>query len=175
MYCTKHLLGKGGYGSVYETTYKNEKVAIKRIKSGHSSLPKAVVREILALNAMSKHGTSVKIKDIWVDHLNIHIAMGLGTTTLHSFIHNASYKKRLELFPAVFTSCVSILRSLRNSRIAHYDIKPGNILINEKTGECKLIDFGISDFVVTYNQKPNRIVYTSSFRPPEYEDYKDNK
>ena len=50
--------------------------------------------------------------------------------------------------------------------IVHLDIKPKNVIVNQKTQELNLIDFGISQFVHSGGKLPNHIG-TLNFEAPE--------
>ncbi|GAB4368125.1 MAG: AAA family ATPase [Elainellaceae cyanobacterium] len=51
---------------------------------------------------------------------------------------------KLNNFLQIAIQLSSILAQLHQQHIIHKDIKPHNILVNEKTGEARLIDFGVS-------------------------------
>lgn len=47
---------------------------------------------------------------------------------------------------SIAVQLASVLVSLHSCDIIHKDIKPSNIIVNQKTGEIKLTDFGIASF-----------------------------
>jgi serine/threonine protein kinase len=56
-----------------------------------------------------------------------------------------------------------ILELLHARGVAHGDVHPGNVVINDKTGKVKIIDFGRAFFPVDFQDKPVRIRDPFSF------------
>ena len=79
-------------------------------------------------------------------------------------------KVELEKFLSVALQLASILAALHQNTIIHKDIKPQNILINEKTDRIRLIDFSISSCLSRENQtvsNPKLIEGTLAYMSPE--------
>lgn len=76
--------------------------------------------------------------------------------TLDHYVHEHRRDNRLSLNEVlvIATDLADVLRYLHRNGIVHQDLKPSNILLNEK-GEVKLTDFGIS--------KIKRSTYLSRF------------
>lgn len=76
--------------------------------------------------------------------------------TLDHYVHEHRRDSRLSLNEVlvIATDLADVLRYLHRNGIVHQDLKPSNILLNEK-GEVKLTDFGIS--------KIKRSTYLSRF------------
>ncbi len=77
------------------------------------------------------------------------------------------YKSK-EQFKTVIQICERILPvfiELQKSTIAHLDIKPSNILVNETTGELHLIDFGLA---INYSESIQRkLIFPLGYASPE--------
>ena len=69
----------------------------------------------------------------------------------------------------VFSQLVMMWESLDRAGICHRDIKDENIIINMKTLECKLIDFGCATEIE--NDLQSTFSGTPEFYPPEYYKY----
>ena len=66
----------------------------------------------------------------------------------------------------IFDQLVKMWKSLNISKVCHRDLKDENIIINIKTLECKLIDFGCSTKLSENSQKS--FSGTPEFYPPEW-------
>ncbi|MCC5930415.1 MAG: serine/threonine protein kinase [Cyclobacteriaceae bacterium] len=85
-----------------------------------------------------------------------------GETLLeHCSIHNFGLNKRIELFLQV---CEAV-RYAHISMIAHLDIKPQNIIVNQE-GHIKLLDFGVSKITEDSNAF-NAGNFTLAYAAPE--------
>jgi predicted ATPase/signal transduction histidine kinase/DNA-binding NarL/FixJ family response regulator/tRNA A-37 threonylcarbamoyl transferase component Bud32 len=97
------------------------------------------------------------------------ILSDLGGETLKKLI---SLQQSIDLsnFIPIAIQLASILAALHQNNILHKDIKPHNILINEKTGQVRLIDFSISSRLSRENQtisNPNLLEGTLAYMSPE--------
>lgn len=81
----------------------------------------------------------------------------------------AKQRFQLNIFLQITIHLAAILAQLQQQNIVHRDIKPDNILINEKTGEVRLIDFGISIRLTRENStiNTNGLTGTLSYMSPE--------
>lgn len=66
----------------------------------------------------------------------------------------------------VISQLVDVLDVLHRNNIVHRDVKPENIMVNNK-GLVKLIDFNISRICNSTNEKDTRILGTNGFAAPE--------
>jgi predicted ATPase/signal transduction histidine kinase/FixJ family two-component response regulator/tRNA A-37 threonylcarbamoyl transferase component Bud32 len=82
----------------------------------------------------------------------------------------AAYRFNLNSFLQIAIHLASTLAQLHQQSIIHKDIKPHNILFNEKTGEVRLINFGISKRFSRENltiSNANVLEGTLSYMSPE--------
>lgn len=82
---------------------------------------------------------------------------------LDEYIKEADDYQRWNDFRTKFLNMTKGLKTIHDSGIAHRDIKPGNIMINPKTGHTKIIDFGVS----CTRDECHGIAGTPLYMPPE--------
>lgn len=77
------------------------------------------------------------------------------------------------------------LKVMNDNKVTHYDIKPGNIVYNDKTRKMKYIDFGLLHstsinynfelFIQKYGSMQPFVSYTYYYYPPEFQLYNSYK
>lgn len=73
----------------------------------------------------------------------------------------------LTQFLTIAVQLAQILHQLHGAQLIHRDIKPSNILINPKTGEIQLIDFGLATQLAPTRSAMLSIVGTYAYMSPE--------
>lgn len=76
----------------------------------------------------------------------------------------------LEDFLSLCISVTNILSKIHSENIIHKDINPSNIVLNPKTGQIKIIDFGISTILSRENptfKNPNVLEGSLAYMSPE--------
>lgn len=164
------LLGKGGMGEVYLAERSGEdfeqKVALKLVRS---SLNKKELnryfkeeRQILArLN--HKHIAALYDGGLSQDgypFFTMEFVEGLSLID-YAREKGLDLKEKLELFLQV---CSAVSYS-HQKLLAHLDLKPGNILVNEE-GEVKLLDFGIASLPDS-KKSEEKLRFTPAYASPE--------
>lgn len=151
-----HLLGEGGFGSVWHAEQSEpirRDVALKVIKPGMDS------REIIARFEAERQALAL------MDHPSIAGVLDAGTTeggrpffamelvrgvpiTDYCDARQLTIRQRLELFIPV---CQAVQHAHQKG-ILHRDLKPSNILVTEVDGKPvpKVIDFGIAKALGTF-------------------------
>jgi serine/threonine protein kinase len=79
-------------------------------------------------------------------------------------------KLELDKFLELALAVTEILGEIHQENIIHKDINPSNIIVNLKTGQVKIIDFGISTVLSTENSNfsnPNVLEGTLAYISPE--------
>jgi len=140
-------LGRGGMGEVYlaKDTEIGEKIALKILPPELTRSPQYVERFRREASAVSRldHPHIIKVYEVGEDEGMHFIAMEyLGGAPLSSLI-----QKRGSLpIPEAAKIIIDVAEALdfaHSSGVIHRDIKPDNILSDEK-GEFKVMDFGIA-------------------------------
>ena len=157
-------IGRGKYSEVYEGININndQKVAIKILKPVKTN---KIKREIKIMQNLQGGPNIVKLIDIVRD------PSSKSPCIITEWIDNVDFKT---LFPT-FTDqdfryyIYQVLLALdyaHSMGIMHRDIKPHNLIINPKTKELRLIDWGLAEF---YNpgQDYNVRVASRYFKGPE--------
>lgn len=173
-------LGKGGYGTVYPyVDPKNptdNRWAVKRISAPDFETVLAHINEIV-LGFSCDHpallpikGYHIKRTDPNYENFQIYIKMPRMEADLKSELEKHSTAKKHipeEKIIQYLHTLAAGLEYLHKRKIAHRDIKPGNILI-DKQGQLKLGDIGIGKLLpedeVTYSISH---AGTPAYTPPE--------
>ncbi|CAB1314953.1 unnamed protein product, partial [Coregonus sp. 'balchen'] len=140
-------LGEGTYATVFKGRSKltENLVALKEIRLEHEEgAPCTAIREVSLLKNLK--------------HSNI--------VTLHDIIHT---ERSLTLVFEYLIFMFQLLRGLsycHKRKILHRDLKPQNLLINDK-GELKLADFGLARAKSVPTKTYSNEVVTLWYRPPE--------
>lgn len=154
MYEIKEKIGSGAFGKTYvvEDQDTNERVVMKVIKMKSDNLFD-IYNEINVLKKIKKYGCHPNILcyikhfvNVEDNEMNIITEMFKDSQTLSSFIRRQQedriYLSTRELLYIMY-SLLHGLSYLHKIGIAHSDIKPENILINEHL-DTQIIDFGLS-------------------------------
>lgn len=148
-YEIRELIGSGGMGEVYlaRDTRLNRNVAIKVLRENFRPDHLAndrLLREARAA-ALLEHPNICQIYEIAEssDHNFIVMQYLVGTTLADLFA-----KGRLSIAQSldIATQIVDGLAEAHAQGIIHRDIKPGNVIVNQK-GQAKILDFGLAKFI----------------------------
>lgn len=163
------VLGAGGMGIVYAAEFKGQDmearpVALKVAKDG--SHAEAVMRRLRAeINLLSRlhHPNIVQIYNAGTTESGkpyLVIELVEGGVRLNDYFSSqgSAIEKRVSLFQKV----CSAVQYLHDRNIVHRDLTPGNILVN-KTGEPKILDFGLAVFLKPVDDAPS---YANSEETP---------
>lgn len=150
----KKKLGQGAYGKVFMATFEGEVFAIKKLSKDHllkTNKVNSVFRErdILIQNKTCRF--LPQIYHTFTDDEYLYIVLeyvpnGMLSEKLHLF--DDGFPKHIVKFYAA--QLVLTIEYLNSQNIAHRDIKPGNIMLDENYN-MKLIDFGEAKVVDKYD------------------------
>ncbi|OXU18478.1 hypothetical protein TSAR_010966 [Trichomalopsis sarcophagae] len=176
----EHLLGKGGFGTVFKGFWKNTEVAIKKIKPRGSDYDESYAlqleqsfREIKILNS-SPHENILPLYAYSIG--------GEAPCLVYQYMKNGSLQDRLHLKhgsnPLNWIQRLKIakgiarglqyLHTVRDKPLIHGDIKSANILL-DKNFEPKIGDFGLArEGSSDDSLKVSKILGTRPYLPEEY-------
>lgn len=171
-YAAERVIGNGSFGVVYQATVieTGETVAIKKVLQD-----RRFKNRELQIMGMLDHPDVVALKHCFYskgekpDELYLNLVMEYVPETIHRTLRN--HTKAKKLIPILYTKVYmyQICRSvsyIHSVGICHRDIKPQNLLLNTKTHQVKLCDFGSAKQLV--RGEPN-VSYICSryYRAPE--------
>ncbi|CAD8054978.1 unnamed protein product [Paramecium primaurelia] len=171
------LVGTGAYGSVvlgFDQQNQNMKVAIKKLNQIEDVIDaKRILREIKIQRSMN-HQNILKIYDIIYDKKidqfgDIYIVSPYFPVDLDKIIKSSQELTVTQVQFIMYQLCKG-LYYLHSSGSIHRDIKPGNILANEKCEVC-YCDFGFArkydELHDQFEENMTEYVVTRYYRAPE--------
>lgn len=133
----KHL-NKGSYGSVYTATNGNKQYIVKVQKYGDKSEKEASI-----LYELRRKRYVPKYVFDQVLYNNHYIVMDYKPDFVTISEYFKVTNKSAKTIAKIMLNCLKALKKFHSIGYAHLDIKPANILVNKKTFEVRLIDFGM--------------------------------
>ncbi|XVF38325.1 hypothetical protein REPUB_Repub20aG0091700 [Reevesia pubescens] len=143
------LLGRGSFAKVHEATSledTNNVVAIKIIdktKTVDAAMEPRIIREVSAMRRLQHHPNILKIHEVMATKTKICLVMELASGG--ELFAKVLRRGRLAE-PAArryFSQLVSALNFCHKNGVAHRDLKPQNLLLDQN-GNLKISDFGLS-------------------------------
>lgn len=143
------LLGRGSFAKVHEAALlddSNSVVAVKIIdktKTVDAAMEPTIIREVSAMHRLQHHPNILKIHEVMATKTKIYLVMELATGG--ELFAKVLRRGRLNE-PAArryFSQLVSALNFCHQNGVAHRDLKPQNLLLDQN-GNLKVSDFGLS-------------------------------
>ncbi|KAF8765573.1 hypothetical protein HU200_008414 [Digitaria exilis] len=166
----RHVIGKGGNGTVYRGTTKDgEAVAIKRCRLSNERQKKEFGKEMLILSQIN-HRNVVKLYGCCLEvEVPMLVYKYVPNGTLYRLIHHHRIPFTLRLRIAHQTAeALAYLHSWASPPIIHGDVKTSNILLDEDY-TAMVSDFGASTVAPTDEAQLVTFVQgTCGYLDPEY-------
>eukprot|EP00735_Rhodelphis_limneticus_P010229 TRINITY_DN294_c0_g1::TRINITY_DN294_c0_g1_i1::g.1614::m.1614 TRINITY_DN294_c0_g1::TRINITY_DN294_c0_g1_i1::g.1614 ORF type:complete len:295 (+),score=81.35,sp/P93101/CDC2_OXYRB/75.17/5e-164,Pkinase/PF00069.20/2.5e-79,Pkinase_Tyr/PF07714.12/2.7e-32,Kinase-like/PF14531.1/6.8,Kinase-like/PF14531.1/0.00085,Kdo/PF06293.9/0.0018,APH/PF01636.18/3.5e+02,APH/PF01636.18/0.032,Choline_kinase/PF01633.15/0.24 TRINITY_DN294_c0_g1_i1:64-948(+) len=168
-YSKVEKIGEGTYGVVYKATDKttHEVVALKKIRleSEEEGVPSTAIREISLLKEL-QHVNIVRLRDVIHSENKLYLVFEFLDQDLKKYMDSVQDVPR-NLVKLYLYQLLRGVAFCHSHRVLHRDLKPQNLLIDNKSGALKLADFGLARAfgipVRTYTHE----VVTLWYRAPE--------
>ena len=180
-------VGEGTFGKVFKAEYKGPKdyqerlgipkiVALKKIKteSEKQGFPITALREIMIMKKLYHKNIlqlfeviTSKPKEKNDNKGDVYLVFEYMEHDLCSLIHSNFFYEKSQIKLIIY-QLLQGLQYLHQNNVLHRDIKPQNILVNNK-GEIKIGDFGLSRIFSEFikNKRYTNRVVTRWYRCPE--------
>jgi len=163
-YTIIRLLGAGGMGAVYQAWDEELEVpvALKVVRPEAIATPAAArqleqrfKRELLLARQVTHHNV-VRIHDLGeiqgIKYITMSYVQGVDLATLLARDGPLPVPKALRIYRGV----VAGLQAAHEAGVLHRDLKPANIMVEGRTGEALIMDFGIARLSGAEGDDPSR-------------------
>ncbi|GAB6019339.1 Cyclin-dependent kinase 2 [Chamberlinius hualienensis] len=162
-------IGEGTYGIVYKARERStgKIVALKKIRLDTESegVPSTALREISVLKELRNENV-VRLLDVVHCENKLYLVFDYLNQDLKKFMDNSPGGLSLPLIKSYLWQLLKGIAYCHSHRVLHRDLKPQNLLIDDK-GNIKLADFGLSrTFGVPLRSYTHEVV-TLWYRAPE--------
>lgn len=173
-YAADRVIGTGSFGVVYQATVveSGESVAIKKVLQDR----RFKNRELQIMSLLA-HPNVISLKHCFYSNANkngeeqlyLNLVMDFVPSTLHRTLRDHAKASRL-LSPTltrlyIYQICRSI-HYIHSLGVCHRDIKPQNLLLDPRTNEIRLCDFG-SAKMLNPNEPNVSYICSRYYRAPE--------
>ncbi|XP_065596505.1 cyclin-dependent kinase 18 [Cyrtonyx montezumae] len=161
-------LGEGTYATVFKGRSKltENLVALKEIRLEHEEgAPCTAIREVSLLKNL-KHANIVTLHDIIHTERSLTLVFEYLENDLKQYLENCGNLMSVHNVKIFMFQLLRGLSYCHGRKILHRDLKPQNLLINER-GELKLADFGLARAKSVPTKTYSNEVVTLWYRPPD--------
>ncbi|MED6268682.1 Cyclin-dependent kinase 18 [Characodon lateralis] len=161
-------LGEGTYATVFKGRSKltENLVALKEIRLEHEEgAPCTAIREVSLLKNL-KHANIVTLHDIIHTERCLTLVFEYLDSDLKHYLDNCGNLMSMHNVKIFMFQLLRGLSYCHKRKILHRDLKPQNLLINDK-GELKLADFGLARAKSVPTKTYSNEVVTLWYRPPD--------
>eukprot|EP00924_Labyrinthula_sp_SR-Ha-C_P005163 augustus_masked-scaffold_1-processed-gene-23.6-mRNA-1 protein AED:0.16 eAED:0.17 QI:0/-1/0/1/-1/1/1/0/366 len=167
-----HVLGQGGFSTVYKGTHNTTRVpvAIKKIPRTSNSNNKLLKQEINASMKVKNHEFIVSLLDVFVasDVVILCLEFMTGDVLFKRIVQNGPLTE-MEI-KKHFRGISQAILHLHNNKVVHRDIKPENLMFSSHGADgetLKLADFGLSKILPEDGNTMQTFCGTPSYLSPE--------
>ncbi|EDV28985.1 uncharacterized protein TRIADDRAFT_20204, partial [Trichoplax adhaerens] len=163
-----HKLGEGTYATVFKGRSKltNDFVALKEIRLEHEEgAPCTAIREVSLLKDL-KHANIVTLHDTIHTERSLVLVFEYLDRDLKQYMDSCGSILDMSNVKIFLFQLLRGLAYCHSRRVLHRDLKPQNLLINER-GELKLADFGLARAKSVPSKTYSSEVVTLWYRPPD--------
>ncbi|XP_076358508.1 cyclin-dependent kinase 17-like isoform X3 [Tachypleus tridentatus] len=161
-------LGEGTYATVYKgkSRLTENLVALKEIRLEHEEgAPCTAIREVSLLKEL-KHNNIVTLHDIVHTEKSLTLVFEYLEKDLKQYMDDCGNILSMNNVKLFLFQLLRGLAYCHRRRILHRDLKPQNLLINDR-GELKLADFGLARAKSVPTKTYSNEVVTLWYRPPD--------
>ncbi|RLM61490.1 wall-associated receptor kinase 4-like [Panicum miliaceum] len=166
-----NFIGKGNFGEVFKGNLGNEVVAVKKMINGNLLENEQFANEVI-IQSQVIHRNIVRFIGCCLEvDTRLLVYEFLSNGSLHDILHSKG-KKPLNLdirlsIAAQSADGLAYMHSKTNTKILHGDVKPANILLDDKFVP-KISDFGISRLIARDRQHTAKVTGDMSYMDPVY-------
>ncbi|KAI6051289.1 CDK18 [Marmota monax] len=161
-------LGEGTYATVFKGRSKltENLVALKEIRLEHEEgAPCTAIREVSLLKNL-KHANIVTLHDLIHTDRSLTLVFEYLDSDLKQYLDHCGNLMSMHNVKIFMFQLLRGLAYCHRRKILHRDLKPQNLLINER-GELKLADFGLARAKSVPTKTYSNEVVTLWYRPPD--------
>ncbi|XP_073994644.1 cyclin-dependent kinase 17-like isoform X2 [Rhodnius prolixus] len=161
-------LGQGTYATVFKgkSRLTDNLVALKEIRLEHEEgAPCTAIREVSLLKEL-RHANIVTLHDIVHTEKSLTLVFEYLEKDLKQYMDDHGNMLSMNNVKLFLFQLLRGLSYCHRRRILHRDLKPQNLLINER-GELKLADFGLARAKSVPTKTYSNEVVTLWYRPPD--------
>ena len=167
------IVGEGAYGIVYKCLNKenNKFVAVKKFKETQDKLVQKTMKRELAMLQMLHHENIVEFQESFTSKGNFFLVFEYVEKNLLEVLEESPNGLSPKLIRSLVYQMCKAVSYLHKNNMIHRDVKPENLLIDEKLN-LKLCDFGFARKVRLNKNNNNEntmtdYVATRWYRSPE--------
>lgn len=163
------IVGEGAYGIVYKCRNKETKeyVAIKKFKESEDEIVKKTMRRELKVLQILKNDNIVEFKQAFKQKGNLYLVFEFIDKNLLELLEQSPTGLPPQLIKNLIFQLCKAVKYLHDQNIIHRDVKPENLLIDNKMN-LKLCDFGFARKILNNkNENLTDYVATRWYRSPE--------
>uniref|UniRef100_A0A2C9JGH2 cyclin-dependent kinase n=1 Tax=Biomphalaria glabrata TaxID=6526 RepID=A0A2C9JGH2_BIOGL len=167
-YAKLDKLGEGTYATVFKgkSRLTDNLVALKEIRLEHEEgAPCTAIREVSLLRDL-KHANIVTLHDIIHTDKSLTLVFEYLEKDLKQYMDDCGNIMSMTNVKLFLFQLLRGLAYCHKRRVLHRDLKPQNLLINER-GELKLADFGLARAKSIPTKTYSNEVVTLWYRPPD--------